>query len=110
MSVATLLTQPKLVAQLNNLSAQDTLAEDLMALVRRIMLDTEKSQVILQSFQRAFEQFGQGFVSSAPNFDRGLEQLGALFAPFINSVRAFGESPDLRGDFAPVVEDRKSVV
>lgn len=104
MSVATLLTQPKLVTQLNNLSAQDTLAEDLMALVRRILLDTEKSQVILQSFQRAFEQFGQGFVGSAPNFNRGLEQLGALFAPFINSVRAFGESPDLRGDFGPAVE------
>ncbi len=104
MSVAILLTQPKLVEQLNSLSNQDRLAEDLVAVVRRIVLNTEKSQVILSSFQQAFEQFADGFVSDAPNFNRGLEQLGALFAPLIDSVRSFAENPALRGDFAVAIE------
>lgn len=104
MSVATLLTQPQLVEKLNSMSDQDTLAEDFFALVRRIIMNTEKSQFILQCLGRALETFTTKFISEATNFEQGQQQLHNLMALLINQVKAFGQAPALGGDFAEVVE------
>jgi murein DD-endopeptidase MepM/ murein hydrolase activator NlpD len=103
MSVATLLTQPQLVEKLSTMADQDTLAEDFFTLVRRIIANPEKSRHILACFTQGFQQFTTDFISNATNFERGLQQLQTLMVPFINEVKAFGENPALRGNFAGIV-------
>ncbi len=104
MGIATLLTQPQLVEKLTSMTEYDSLGEDFITLVRRIIFNTDKSRFVLEATQSAFQQFTTDFIDNAPNFDQGLQQLTTLMEPFINKVRAFGENPALDGSFTEVVE------
>ncbi|MBL4794570.1 MAG: M23 family metallopeptidase [Pseudomonadales bacterium] len=91
MSVATLLTQPKLVAKLQSPPSDETLAEDVIVLVRRIIANTEKSQFVLLALQNGVQQFAENFLDNAADVDGGLRQLEAMAAPLMNEVRSLSE-------------------
>ena len=103
MSVATLLTQPKLVEKLQGVSDEDNLGQDMTELIRRILSDTEKSASVLSAVSDAFEQFARDFVDNATDLDGGLQQIYSLLTPLVQHIRSFGEDDKL-GNFTDAVE------
>ncbi|MDX1695405.1 MAG: hypothetical protein R3208_16705, partial [Ketobacteraceae bacterium] len=96
MSVATLLTQPRLVEKLASNDDPDnieTLAEDIIALIRRLLANPEKAQPILASFIDGFERFGNDFINNATDFNGGIRQLTQLMQPLADEIKSFG-NPD----------------
>lgn len=93
MSVANLLTQPKLVERLASNDSSDsleTLAEDIIVLLRRLLANPEKAEPLLQAFQQGFEQFGNDFINNATDFNGGIQQLTQLMQPLVNEIKSFG--------------------
>ncbi|MCG8311976.1 MAG: hypothetical protein MI976_02065, partial [Pseudomonadales bacterium] len=106
MSVATLLTQPKLVEKLaNNESSEsiETLAEDVIVLIQRIIANPEKSLGVLEAFKTGFERFGTDFINNATDFDGGVQQLTQLVNPLVSELQSFGNS-DAYDSFTGSVE------
>lgn len=106
MSVASLLTQPRLVEQLaNNESSEsiETLMQDLVVLLRRIMANPRNAEAVIAAFKDGFEQFGNDFINNATDFDGGIQQLTQLINPLINELESFGET-DAFDEFASGVE------
>ncbi|MCG8671782.1 MAG: M23 family metallopeptidase [Pseudomonadales bacterium] len=106
MSVAALLTQPKLVEKLandNNADSIETLAEDIIVLLRRIIANPEKSEAIFLAFKNGFEQFGNDFINGATDFEGGIQQLTQLMNPLISELESFGGT-DAFEEFASAIE------
>ena len=106
MSVASLLTQPKLVEKLaNNESSEsiETLAEDIVVLLRRLLANPQKAEVILQAFKNGFEEFGEDFVNNATDFNGGIQQLTQLISPLISELQSFGTTDAFDG-FTSAIE------
>ena len=106
MSVATLLTQPKLVEKLaNNDSAEsiETLAEDVIVLLRRLIQNPEKSEAVFVAFKNGFESFGNDFINNATDFNGGIQQLTQLVNPLVSELQSFSDE-DAFQDLAGGIE------
>lgn len=106
MSVATLLTQPKLAEKLANNNASEsieTLAEDIVVLLRRIIANPQKSEAILQALKSGFEQYGNDFISNATDFNGGIQQLTQLMSPLVSELQSFGTT-DAFNEFSTAIE------
>lgn len=106
MSVATLLTQPKLIEKLANTDSADgvgTLAEDVVVLLRRILANPENSESVIDAFTKGFEEFGNDFINNASDFNGGIQQFSQLLSPLVTELQSFGAN-DAFSDFTSSIE------
>lgn len=88
MALGSLLLQPKTLERMQTLDAQQALADDIVALLHQILVNTDHLESVAPAFQKAFAGMGERLrVRLEPRLDRALDELRGLLEPFLQGAQ-----------------------